>query len=132
GYALPQIAGAAHLVGNPQPVQGRLQSQTNRAGAIQDRDLLGGMAALEQLCDRPSHLPRLDLRRLVAADDNLAGVGNGWLIVLVATRAIVADQPLGGRDDLRCRAIIAVETMNLRASILLRKVQDKANVRRAE
>ena len=49
---------------------------------------------------------------------DLAGIRHGRVIILAAPLAIVGDQPLGGRDDLRCRAIIAVQDVNLRSVFL--------------
>ena len=120
--------GAAHLVRDLQLFQRRLKSKTHGAGAIEDGDLLRGMAALDQPLDRSRHLPRLDVRSTIPTDGNLAGAVDNRLIVLVAPDAVFGDQSLGCADDLRCRAIIAVQHMNLRARVSPWKVNDEPHV----
>src|SRR6516164_3816602 len=127
-HSLPEVAGAAHLVGNLQLLQRGLKGKTDRADAIKDSDVARRMM-LEQLDHPPRHLPCLDLGGAVAPDDDLARIGNHRLVVFVSPGVIVRDQPLGGCYDPRCRTIVAIQNVNMRAAVLVRKVERIAQVR---
>src|SRR3984893_2953343 len=90
------------------------------------------MSVLEQPGYAFSYLPRLNLRRPITANDHLAGIRRDRLGVFLAARTVVDDQPLGGCDDLRCRAVIAVDDVNLDVAILAREVQDEPHIRSPE
>src|SRR2546423_12427344 len=90
------------------------------------------MPAMKYPGYRLRHLPRLDLRRTIAADDDLAGLRGHRLAILLTARTVVDDQSLSGRDDLRRRPVVAIDNVDLDVAILARKVQDEPHVRRPE
>src|SRR5579862_7784546 len=112
-----------------QALQGRLKSEPDHAGAIQYGNLAWVETVLEQFGNCSGDLPCFDPPSPVSADDDLARIGDDWLIVLVAAGPVVGDQSLGHSDNLRCRAVIAPEDGNLRARLFLRKVQNIPHVR---
>ena len=86
------------------------------------------MAVGEQMGYGAAHLPRLDLRRRIAADDNAAGLAYRRHIVFVAACFIMADQPLGGMDDFGRGAVVAVQHMDLCAGMAGFELKNMADV----
>ena len=77
-------------------------------------------------------LPRLDLGARIAADDDLSRFVDGWRVVLVAAGLVMADQPLGGLNDLGRGAVVAGERVDARAFIFRLEIENVPDVGRPE
>jgi len=78
------------------------------------------------------HLPRLNLRGPITADDNFTGFRCDRLAGFRAAHLVAGDEPVGGFDDLRCGAVIAIDEVGPDIAIFARKVQDEPPIRGPE
>src|SRR6516164_210200 len=134
GVAAKLVVGSLYYLRDGDSVEAMSRMGSGRRADIIRRklDLAASEARrmmLEQLDHPPRHLPCLDLGGAVAPDDDLARIGNHRLVVFVSPGVIVRDQLLGGCYDPRCRTIVAIQNVNMRAAVLVRKVERIAHVR---
>jgi len=130
--ALPDIARAAYFEGDRQLLQRCLEREPNGACPVKHGCPPRRIARGEKRGYRARRLPRLDFGVRIAPDDDLSRFADGWRVVLVAADLVVADEPLGGLNDLGRGAVVAGERVDAGAVIFRLEIENVPHIGRPE